>query len=161
MVDALHQADASGSIHIQFGRGEISLANSAKKLSVVFGAGCLGGLVNSLAVWLCGYYGITSAVGVKIAPQLSAAWLYPRIVWGGIWGILFLLPLMKRNYLMRGLIFSLGPTLVQLFVIFPLKANKGVMGLDLGALTPVAVVAFNAIWGVAAAIWLRLTNKQA
>ena len=134
------------------------MGNPAGKLTVVFGAGCLGGLVNSLAVWLCGYYGITSALGVKIAPQLSAAWLYPRIVWGGIWGILFLLPLMKRNYLTQGLIFSLGPTLVQLFVIFPMKANKGVMGLDLGALTPVAVVVFNAIWGITAAIWLRLTK---
>jgi len=136
------------------------MSNPAGRLSLVFGAGCLGGLVNSLAVWLGGYYGITAALGVKIAPQLSAAWLYPRIVWGGIWGVLFLLPLMKRNYLIRGLIFSLGPTLVQLFVIFPLKANKGMMGLELGALTPVAVVVFNAIWGVTAAIWLRLTNKQ-
>jgi hypothetical protein len=114
-----------------------------------------------LAVWICGLFGITAALGVKIAPQLSATWLYPRIVWGGIWGLLFLLPLMKRNILTRGLIFSLGPTLVQLFVIFPLKANKGMMGLDLGALTPVAVVVFNAIWGVTAAVWLRLTNKQA
>ena len=133
--------------------------NPAGKLSVVFAAGCLGGLLNSLAVWLGGYYGITPALGVKIAPQLSAAWLYPRIVWGGIWGILFLLPLLKRNYLIRGLIFSLGPTLVQLFVVFPMKANKGVMGLDLGALTPVAVVVFNAIWGITAAIWLRLTTR--
>jgi hypothetical protein len=132
----------------------------AKNLSLVFGAGCLGGLINSLAVWLFGEAGITAAFGVKIAPQLSAPWLYPRIVWGGIWGVLFLLPLMKRNYLIRGLIFSLGPTLVQLFVVFPMKANKGVMGLDLGALTPVAVIVFNAIWGITAAIWLRLTNKQ-
>ena len=136
------------------------MGNPAGKLTVVFGAGCLGGLVNSLAVWLSGYYGITSAFGVKIAPQLSPGFLYPRIVWGGIWGILFLLPLMKRNYLMQGLIFSLGPTLVQLFVVFPMKANKGVMGLDLGALTPVAVVVFNAIWGIAAAIWLRLTKTH-
>jgi len=137
------------------------MGNLAKKITLVFGAGCLGGLANSLAVWIFGLYGITSAFGVKIAPQLSAAWLYPRIVWGGIWGVLFLLPLMKRNIWTRGLIFSLGPTLVQLFVIFPLKANKGMMGLDLGALTPVAVVVFNAIWGVTAAIWLRLTHKQA
>ena len=161
MVEALHQADASGSIHMQFGKGEISMANSAGKLSAVFGAGCLGGLVNSLAVWIFGVSGITAALGVKIAPQLSAAWLYPRIVWGGIWGFLFLLPLMQKSLLLRGLIFSLGPTLVQLFVVFPMQANKGVMGLDLGALTPVAVLIFNAIWGVTAASWLRLTNKQA
>ena len=134
--------------------------NLARKSSMMFGAGCLGGLVNSLAVWLFGLYGITAAFGVKIAPQLSASWLYPRIVWGGIWGFLFFLPLMKKKYLTRGLVFSLGPTLVQLFVVFPMKANKGVMGLDLGSLTPLAVVVFNAVWGVTAAIWLRMTNSH-
>jgi len=64
-----------------------------------------------------------------------------------------------KALLSRGLIFSLGPTLVQLFVVFPMKANKGVMGLDLGLLTPVFVFVFNAIWGLAAAIWLRWVNK--
>jgi len=138
----------------------IRMDNPARKLSMVFGAGCLGGLVNSLAVWLSGMYGITAVLGVKIAPQLSAAWLYPRIVWGGIWGLLFLLPLLRRNFLIQGLLYSLGPTLVQLFVVFPMKANKGVMGLDLGSLTPLAVVVFNAVWGVTAAIWLRWTKSQ-
>ena len=84
MIQAVHQADASGSIHMQFGKGEISMDNSAGKLSAVFGAGCLGGLVNSLAVWIFGMFGITAALGVKIAPQLSAPWLYPRIVWDGL-----------------------------------------------------------------------------
>jgi hypothetical protein len=125
------------------------MGNLARKITLVFGAGCLGGLVNSLAVWICGLFGITAALGVKIAPQLSATWLYPRIVWGGIWGLL-----------LRSLLFSLGPTLVQLFVVFPMKANKGVMGLDLGSLTPLAVIVFNAIWGLTAAIWLRWTNNH-
>jgi hypothetical protein len=133
--------------------------NLAKKISLVFAAGCLGGLLNSLAVWIFGAFGITAALGVKIAPALSAPWLYPRLVWGGIWGLLFLLPLLQRRILAQGLIFSLGPTLVQLFVVLPMKANKGVMGLDLGLLTPVFVFFFNAIWGVAAAIWLRWANK--
>ena len=134
--------------------------NIAKKFALVFAAGCLGGLINSLAVWIFGELGITSALGVKIAPKLSAAWLYPRIVWGGIWGALFLLPLWQRKVLIKGLIYSLGPTLVQLFIVFPLKANKGAMGLDLGTLTPVFVIIFNAIWGVAAAIWLRWSKSS-
>jgi hypothetical protein len=133
--------------------------NLAKKLSLVFAAGCLGGLMNSLAVWMFGVIGISSALGVKIAPPLSAPWLYPRLVWGGIWGLLFLLPLMQKRFLYRGLIFSLGPTMVQLFIVFPMKANKGVMGFDLGLLTPLLVFVFNAIWGLTAAIWLRWVNK--
>ena len=133
--------------------------NLARNTSLVFAAGCLGGLINSLAVWIFGDLGITAAAGVKIAPKLSPAFLYPRLVWGGIWGLLFLLPLMKTRIFSRGLIFSLGPTLVQLFVVFPMKANKGLMGLDLGLLTPLFVVVFNAIWGWTAAIWLKSAGK--
>jgi len=133
--------------------------NLAKNITLVFAAGCFGGLLNSLAVWIFGELGITTALGVSIAPKLSAAWLYPRIVWGGIWGALFLLPLWQRTVLIKGLIYSLGPTLVQLFIVFPMKANKGAMGLDLGMLTPVFVIIFNAVWGVSAAIWLRWAKR--
>ena len=128
-------------------------------LSRVFAAGCFGGLLNSLSVWIFGELGITAFLGVAIAPRLSAAWLYPRLVWGGIWAILFLLPFMQRRLLFKGLILSLGPSLVQLFVVFPMKAGKGVMGLELGLLTPVLVLVFNAVWGLAAAIWLRWTRR--
>ena len=133
--------------------------NLARKISLVFAAGVLGGLLNSLAVWGAGEFGITAAAGVKIAPKLSAGWLYPRLIWGGIWGVLFLLPMLKTRIWSRGFIFSLGPTLVQLFVVFPMKANKGMMGIDLGLLTPFFVVVFNAIWGWTAAIWLRWMGK--
>jgi hypothetical protein len=135
------------------------MSSFAKKITLVFAAGCLGALLNSLAVWLGGELGITSGFGVKMAPTLSPQWLYPRIVWGGIWGFLFLLPLMRNRILSRGLILSLGPTLVQLFVVFPLNAHKGVMGLDLGSLTPLFVIFFNAIWGVTTAIWLRWVGR--
>ncbi|KPJ75903.1 MAG: hypothetical protein AMJ54_13530 [Deltaproteobacteria bacterium SG8_13] len=130
-----------------------------KKLSLVFAAGCFGGLLNSLAVWISGETGITALLGVAIAPRLSAAWLYPRLVWGGIWAILFLLPFMQRRLISKGILLSLGPSLVQLFVVFPIKAGKGVMGLELGLLTPLLVLIFNAVWGLAAAIWLRWTGR--
>jgi hypothetical protein len=130
------------------------MANFFKDLTKVFSAGCLGGLTNSLAVWIFGVIGITTALGVEIEPDLTAEWLYPRIVWGGIWGVLFLLPVMRDSCVLRGLIYSIGPSLVMLFVVFPYKAGEGVMGMDLGTLTPVFVLIFNAVWGVTAALWL-------
>ena len=129
------------------------------KLSAVFAAGCFGGLVNSLIVWICGEAGLSASLGVAIAPRLSAAWLYPRLVWGGIWAALFLLPFLQRRLFTKGLLLCFGPSLVQLFVVFPIKANKGVMGLELGTLTPVLVLFFNAVWGWAAAAWLRWTGR--
>ena len=58
-----------------------------KRLLILFAAGCLGALANSLLVWLSGDLGITRSMGVSIAPALTPNWLYPRIVWGGIWGL--------------------------------------------------------------------------
>ena len=55
------------------------MRNIAKKASLVFAAGCFGALLNSLAVWIFGDLGITAALGVKIAPKLSPAFLYPRL----------------------------------------------------------------------------------
>jgi len=127
----------------------------AKKITVLFASGSLGGLTNSLVVWLFGSYGITKALGVTMAPAFSAQWLYPRIVWGGIWGALFLLPLYPNRILKRGLLLSLGPTIAQLFIVFPYDAKKGMMGVALGTLTPLFVIFFNAVWGVTAATWIR------
>ncbi|MCX4028244.1 hypothetical protein H0A36_06110 [Endozoicomonas sp. SM1973] len=130
-----------------------------KKLMIYFSAGCLGALANSLAVWSFGYFGITRAMDVAIAPFLSPDWLYPRIVWGGIWGLLFLLPFMKSKLLLKGTLLSLGPTAVQLFVVFPYKAHKGMAGLELGLLTPVFVVFFNWVWGFVAALAIKLARR--
>lgn len=134
----------------------------ARRLSDVFSAGSLGGLANSLVVWIFGAVGITGAAGVKIAPVLTAGWLYPRIVWGGIWGVLFLLPFLRQSCILRPLLYSLVPSAVQLFVVFPLKAHKGLMGLELGAMTPLFVLFFNAVWGITIAYWLKfiVVNDQ-
>lgn len=129
-----------------------------KKLLICFAAGCLGALANSLAVWAFGEYGITKQFGVAIAPALKLAWLYPRIVWGGIWGLLFVLPFLNSKLITKGAIISLFPTLVQLLVIFPIQANKGYFGLELGMYTPAVVVFFNLIWGIVAALAIKLAK---
>jgi len=130
------------------------------RVSLVFSAGSVGGVINSLAVWLFGRTGITGAFGVSIAPELTAPWIYPRIVWGGLWGFLFLLPLLRDRPFVKGILLSLGPTMVQLFIVFPIRAQKGMMGLELGVLTPLFVFIFNAFWGLAAIYWLVLTGKR-
>jgi hypothetical protein len=128
-----------------------------RSLSLVFAAGAVGGVVNSLVVWLSGEYGISQALGVRIAPALTLAWLYPRVVWGGLWGGLFLLPLFRRSVILQGALLSLGPTLFQLFYVFP-RSGAGTLGMHLGALAPVLVLAFNAVWGVTTAAWLRMVK---
>lgn len=130
-----------------------------RRLSLVFAAGCLGGVCNSLTVWYFGSAGIASSFGVNIAPALTPAWLYPRIVWGGLWGILFLLPMLSSRPFLKGLVLSLGPSLIQLFAVFPHFAHKGILGMHQGAWTPVFVLFYNAVWGVATGLWLRLVKS--
>jgi len=133
---------------------------SLKLMALSFSAGCVGGLSNSVVVWLAGAVGITASLGVSIAPAFTPDWLYPRVVWGGLWGFLFILPLLKTSPCVRGLTFSAGPTAVQLLIIFPYVANKGFFGLGLGTLTPVFVVIFNAVWGLAAAAMLKRFDRE-
>jgi hypothetical protein len=137
----------------------MKMKNFGHKITLAFSSGCLGGVINSLVLWLFGQAGITAKFGVRLAPALTHQWLYPRVVWGGIWGFLFLLPLLRTDTLLQGLILSLGPTIVQLFVVFPFQLGKGVLGLDLGNYTPAFVIFFNAVWGVTTAIWLRYVGK--
>lgn len=131
-----------------------------RRLTSCYAAGSVGALVNSLAVWLCGANGITAFLQVDIHPRLTADWLYPRIVWGGIWGLMLLLPLVKSRLILRSLVISLGPTAAQLFYVLPVLQHKGLLGMKLGALTPLAVIVFNWIWGLAAVLWLRLTDRS-
>lgn len=131
-----------------------------RRLTFYYTAGSAGALVNSLALWLCGANGVTALLQVNIHPRLSAEWLYPRIVWGGIWGLLLFLPLMKSRMLPRSFVISLGPTAAQLFYVFPVLQQKGLMGLKLGVLTPLVVVGFNWLWALAAIIWLRMADKN-
>jgi hypothetical protein len=129
-----------------------------KKLMIVFAAGCIGALANSLTVWLFGDLGISRTLGVAIAPALSAHWLYPRIVWGGLWGLLFALPMLQSRLLWKGTLLSLLPTAVQLFIVFPFKAHKGIAGFELGLLTPVLVLFFNWVWGIISAVSIKLAK---
>jgi hypothetical protein len=133
---------------------------SVKNLSLVFVAGLWGGLFNCLAVWLFGWLGIPQALGVQIAPPLTTGLLYSKLVWGGLWGLLFLISLGQVSFLVRGLLFSIGPSLVQLFVVFPFQAQAGVLGLQLGGLTPLFVLFYNVVWGIPAALWLQRARQD-
>lgn len=134
------------------------LAKSLRKILLALSCGAMGGLANSIVLWLFGYLSITTVLGVSLAPDFTPAWLYPRLVWGGIWGLLFLLPFFAKNYFIQGLVLSLFPSLIQLFVIFP-QSGQGYLGFDLGILTPIFVLIFNAVWGVVGIYLFKLVKN--
>jgi hypothetical protein len=59
------------------------------KILMVLITGILGGLVNSLEVWIFGVIGIDQALGFKMEPALTVSWLMPRLISSGLWGCYF------------------------------------------------------------------------
>lgn len=129
-------------------------------LAVCFCAGVIGALANSLTAWLLGVWGVTELAGVRLAPVLTLPWLYPRLIWGGIWGAVYFLlvahPRSRRHWVRKGLWASLLPSLVQLFYIFPTKTGAGTLGMTLGQLTPLFVLVLNFVWGFFTGLFARL-----
>jgi hypothetical protein len=129
-------------------------------LAVCFCAGLIGAFINSLVVWLSGLWGLTAMAGVAIAPDLTPSWLCARLIWGGLWGLVFFLavapPRRRRHWVRKGLWVSLLPTAAQLFFFFPHQTPYGLMGFELGNLTPLLVFFFNLVWGFATGIFTRL-----
>lgn len=129
-------------------RGEdMGMRGFLERASVCFAAGVFGALVASFGLWLAGWYGWTAALGVSLSPPWEAAWIHPRLIWGGLWGLLFLPRFLEYSILWRGLLLSLGPSLAQLLALFPLPG-------DTGAWAVLFVLGSNALWGWAAAAWV-------
>ncbi|MEW5249423.1 hypothetical protein [Microbulbifer discodermiae] len=128
-----------------------------RNLSFVFAAGCFGGLCYALMLWAMGYHGFNRWVGVDIAPYLSNAYLYQRVVWGGLCGLIFLLP-WRRSWVARGFFLSLVPAGILLLLLLPMR-GYGIAALGLGALTPLVIVLACAAGGIAASGLLRAQGK--
>ncbi|WP_244506216.1 hypothetical protein [Microbulbifer marinus] len=111
----------------------------------------------ALALWAMGHHGFTRWLGVDIAPYLSNAYLYQRIVWGGICGLIFLLP-WQKSWLARGFFLSLIPAGIMLLLLLPMR-GYGPGALSLGALTPLVIILACAIGGIAASGLLRAQGK--
>ena len=131
-----------------------------RKVSGAFTGGAIGGLVDSIAIWLLGKIGITGLLGVTMRPDFTAPWLYRRMVWGGIWMLLLLLPLWQNRTVLRGCLFSLFPSAMMLFIVLP-SMGKGLLGIGFGTLTPMVVIGLNLIYGIVAAFWFKATVKTA
>jgi hypothetical protein len=123
-----------------------------RKLSGAFTGGVLGGLLDSFNIWAMGIVGISDLIGIGMKPEFTAPWVYQRMIWGGLWMLLLLLPVLKQRIALRGMLFSLLPSAMMLFVVLP-SMGKGMFGLGFGTLMPVVVVGLNFLYGIVASYW--------
>lgn len=129
-----------------------------RSMSGAFTGGALGALLDSFNIWAMGKYGLSDLIGITMKPEFTAPWAYQRMIWGGIWMLLLVLPIMKDRVVWRGMFFSLAPSAMMLFMVLP-SMGKGMLGVGFGNLMPVVVVGLNFIYGIFASFWYSQTAK--
>jgi hypothetical protein len=122
-----------------------------RELAFCFSAGSIGALAKSGAIWLCAHFAAGNLVSHLTNAQYPAG-IYARIVWGGVAAFLFLLPIARGNWIVRGLLWGIIVALLQAFAI-PLLDHAN---LHFALVPLLSVLVLGCIWGLAAAIALRL-----
>lgn len=133
---------------------------SGALLSVCFVAGLLAAVVSTFFLWACNQWGVTGLLEVKLYQSLRLKTFYPSMFFGGLWGCLYFLtvgaPRHRRHWIRKGLWFSLIPTAVALFYLYPSVYHKGLAALDLGMFAPMLITVSNLIWGFFIGFFTRL-----
>jgi len=136
------------------------MPRSGALLSVCFVSGLLGGVAKSLFLWSCYNWGIFQFIKVNLTQHLSLPNLYPAMFSGGLWALLYFLtvgtPRQRKHWVRKGLWFSLIPTLVSLFYLYPSVYHKGLAGMNLGLLMPLVIMVGNLVWGFFTGFFTRL-----
>jgi hypothetical protein len=110
-------------------------------------AGAVGGLLVTLAFWALGKLGVPYLLGVSSPPPaLELPTIYRNVVWGGLWALLFLLPVSPGSLWRKAMVLTLVPVLFALLVFLPMRGGS-LFGLDRGYLTPIWVYVVNLAWG--------------
>ena len=128
------------------------------QLSLTFSAGVVGSVVSLLIAWLLQRIGLFATIGCHLPVSSDEAWICSRLVWGGIFGLFFVLPVIPNSFFKRGLLLGLLPGLFELLVVLPIFQGQTVLGLNLGYTTPLVVMALSLLWGVLAASWLKMSS---
>lgn len=129
-----------------------------RKLFVSYSGGALGAVITCFVGWFLSNYGVFQDFGVNVTPKLTFDWLYPPLVWGSIWALLFVFPNPKHNTFLIALIVALVMTVLQLFLFYPETSVHGVEGPELDAATAIAVALLNIFWAAVTVSLIRITH---
>lgn len=130
-----------------------------RRISLYYAAASLGGLAVALTAWVLGSAGVPDMMGVALKPALEKATIYRLMVWGGIWGLVFLLPFSLRPLWLKGLVLTIAPVAVALLVVVPLRGGEMLL-LDKGALAPLYIYLINIPWGLVTAYLGRMIGAE-
>lgn len=127
-----------------------------RNVAVVFTAGAIGGFITAVVATIFTASGIVAATGSGLELPTHSIWFvdpptnYRLIVWGGLFGLLFLFPFVKNMVWWHwGIVVSLAAGISPLVIVFPLKFGSAMfLGLALGWPTIPWVLFFNFFYGI-------------
>lgn len=124
---------------------------SLQKLSLAFTSGAVGAGALMLTKML--------ALGPPDSIVTFKQNLYHLLVWGGIWALLLALPILKKQWLWRGLLIAFVVIMFNFAVLMPLT-GRGFFAMQASSIVFWSNICFNTVWGVVAAAWYALTVKN-
>jgi hypothetical protein len=135
----------------------------SSRFPIAFAAGFLAVLIfHQGAFALLHLIGFTAIAPYQMKPTQPFG--IPQVIssafWGGIWGMVFalIMPYLRRLYWLGALLFgSLGPTLVFLFIILPLRGQPVAGGWQPQLIATGLIV--NGAWGLGTALLVRSLSK--
>jgi hypothetical protein len=132
-----------------------AIAGFLRQLTLAFGAGMVGTVFLFLAGRAFTALKVQSLLGFtpNPPPPLPEA-AYRPLVWGGIFGLLLVIPLLNRWWWLKGILLGLAPVIAQLLYFNP--ALK-----DAPAGRIAYSVLIHVIFGLGAALWWRIVSVRA
>ena len=124
-----------------------------RMLTLGFGAGAFGACILALVSALLNALRVQELIGLPPppTPESYLPLFYRLVVWGGLWGLLLVVPVMNRLWWLKGIIIGVLATLAILFYFNP--------GITTPWMRLVYVLVLNSVWGLAAGGWWALVGN--
>jgi hypothetical protein len=123
----------------------------SRKAVAAFAAGCFGGIAVNAFSLLFGFLNLPRVIGIDLAPDFNLVDLVSDILWGGVWGLAFLIPLLDGMVTIKGIFIGILSFCVQLLVTISYVHNHAISVHE-----PLALIAYllglNVFWGVIASV---------
>ena len=139
----------------------LTYSTSASRLALGFVAAFLATLTfQQIGIWVLHAIGYIPFTAWNTAPKppFGVPGVISLAFWGGIWGIIFVLierwlPRFPGGYWVGATVFgAIAPTLVLMFVVFPLRGQP--VGAGFAANLIVTFLIVHALWGFGTAVFL-------
>lgn len=128
--------------------------------ALLYASGTLGAFVASFLLIFLSSSQLLNAVGITLAPSFTLAYLAPKLVWGGLWGFLFLVPIPFRFSIFGIFFMALLPAFFQLFVVYPQWEHAGWLGIRHGWAMPFLTYFYWLVWAFFTSLSMRFTGGR-